>query len=250
VPPGCWPWALVGAPPTSRAELSRAVRHLRGPHSFVMRNAGGVCEEASGGGSGGSGGGGGIGGGGSGGGGSGSGSAAHGGTRLVLLERRSNRRFLNRERLLGMASRLGYAARALYLEGRSLRSQLEVFACHQGALVAMHGSGLVWALFVEDGTRVLEVEPYRYPTGLWANCGYSTLWRVGHDHTCFRVRNASHAIAAPAKSTSATRANAHKWADQWLDEDVFQQWLLASPPAGERGGRGEDARSARERRTR
>jgi capsular polysaccharide biosynthesis protein len=99
--------------------------------------------------------------------------------RRVLIGRRSSakvRRLMNQEEIVESLGSLGF--RAVYLEDLSLKQQIAL-ARSAETLIGSHGSGLTHALFMDEGSLVVELFPFGRKQ---SNECYETISQVARLH--------------------------------------------------------------------
>ena len=125
---------------------------------------------------------------------------------LIFVGRKpavQHRRVLNQDELAAVASTFGFSI--VFFEDLSLREQLAL-SCASKAIIGGHGSGLTHALFMEEGSSLIELFPYlRRQT----NDCYEQLSRIpGHQYQALESeRDCGSDIVLSAESLRRTLKN-------------------------------------------
>jgi hypothetical protein len=87
---------------------------------------------------------------------------------VIIVQRPGVRRIINEDEVVNATRRLCQRCDVLTqnMEDLSVREQTE-FAATASAIVGMHGSGLVHALWMQPGAAMVEILPYRYTCRQW-----------------------------------------------------------------------------------
>ncbi len=124
------------------------------------------------------------------------------------------RKVINEEQVVQSLEKYGFTT--VSMDGKSLREQIQIFASAE-AIVAPHGAALTNLLFIQPGTKVIELFPYGYVN----NCFYAL---ANYAKACYFYLQGEQINQPNFKQLSLKRSNIDEHhLDLKIDIDKFEQ---------------------------